>query len=173
MNAIEAIREILPDGWWICIKENQVQRYMHRDAPFYARARQWSNVKFVDDATASEDMIKKSRIVATITGTAGYEALLLGKSCVYFGDAWYEGLPNAYRFSSILDLEEISLQSADFQELGKAVEAKMAEAGDGLVYPRFSALLDKNVNWSDLMRTTAKSLVRISDAANTHSDRVV
>ena len=34
MNAIEAIRKILPAGWWICIKENPKQRYMYRDSPF-------------------------------------------------------------------------------------------------------------------------------------------
>ena len=50
MNAIEAIREILPAGWWICVKENPKQRYMYRDSPFYMRARQWPDVKFIDDS---------------------------------------------------------------------------------------------------------------------------
>lgn len=172
MNAIEAIREILPKGWWICIKENPKQRYMCRDLPFYERARQWSEVKFINDSAGSEELIKQARIIATITGMVGYEALLLGKPCVYFGEAWYEGLPNALRFSKTLDLEEISCRKVDAQELSKAVEVKMTEAADGVVYPRHRALLDGNMDWSDLMKTTAKSLVRISDAAHFTSDSV-
>ena len=122
-------------------------------------------MKFIEDSVQSEDLIRKSRIVATITGLVGYEALLLGKPCVYFGDAWYEGLPNAFRFDDTLDLAEISLQNGDIQELGKAVDAKMTRAADGVVFPMYKKLLDKDADWPNLMRMTAKSLVRISDAA--------
>lgn len=171
MNAIEAMREILPAGWWIYVKENPKQRYMFRDLPFYLRARQWPDVRFIDDSAQSEDMIKISRIVATVTGTVGYEALLLGKPCVYFGEAWYEGLPNAFRFNDKLNLVEISLFKGDIQELGKAVDAKMATAADGVVFPMSRALLAKDSDWPKMMRTTAKSLVRISDAAGSISDK--
>ena len=164
MNAIEAMRKILPVGWWICIKENPKQRYMYRDSPFYMRAKQWPDVKFIDDSEQSEDLIKKSSIVATITGFVGYEALLLGKPCVFFGNAWYEGLPNAFRFNDALDLEEISLHRGDLQELGLAVDAKIARAADGVVFPMYKKLLEKDADWAGLMRLTAKSLVRISDA---------
>ena len=166
LNAIEAMREILPAGWWICVKENPIQRYMYRDPAFYARVRQWPDVKFIDDSADSEVLIKQSRIVATITGTMGYEALLLGKPCVYFGDAWYEGLPNSYRFNAGLDLKEISNQRVDAQELSNSVEIKMAKAADGVVFPLYQGLLDNDADWSSLMRTTAQSLRRISDEAN-------
>ena len=129
------------------------------------RANQWPDVKFIDNSAQSEDLIKKSRIVATITGLVGYEALLLGKPCVFFGNAWYEGLPNAFRFNDALDLEEISFRKGDMRELGMAVDAKMARAADGVVFPMYKKLLDKDTDWTNLMRTTAKSLVRISDAA--------
>jgi len=165
VNAIEAIREILPDGWWICIKENPYQRYMYRDWPFYMRTRQWPDVKFIDDSANSQDLIKKSRIVASITGTVGYEALLMDKPCVHFGEAWYGGLPNAFRFKNTLDLEEISCLKGDAQELNEAMKAKMRLAGDGLVYPWAYGYYDQKVDWPELMRTTAKSLARISNSA--------
>lgn len=165
VNAIEALREILPAGWWICVKENPKQRFMYRDLPFYMRIKQWPEVKFIDDSAPSEDLIKKSRIVATISGMVGYEALLLGKSCVFFGDPWYEGLPNAFRFNDKLDLGEISLLKGDIKRLGIAVDSKMTIAADGVVFPRYKKLLHEDVNWSHLMRVTAKSLLRISDTA--------
>jgi len=166
INAIEAIRDILPSEWQIFIKENPKQRYMYRDMPFFARIRQLPDVKFIDDSFGSQELIRKSHIVATITGSVGYEALVLGKPCVFFGDAWFEGLPNAFRFSEKLNLDEISRQKTDAQELSKAVISMMSKAADGVVFPYYRGLLDKEVDWSSLMKITAKSLVKISNTAN-------
>ena len=126
-------------------------------------------MKFINESEDSDDLIKKSRIVATITGLVGYEALLLGKPCVYFRRAWYEGLPNAFRFNDTLDLEEISLHKGDIQEMGKALDAKMARAADAVVFPKYMKLMNKDANWPNLMRMIAKSLLRIGDAANSIS----
>lgn len=171
INAIEALRKILPNGWWICVKENPVQQHMYRDLPFFLRANQWPEVKFIDSSTKSEYLVKKSQVVATVTGTVGYESLLLGKPSIYFGDAWYGGLPNTYRFDFSLNLEEISCQKIDPNKLEKAINQKLVEAADGVIYPSFRKLLDPDVNWQSLMRTTAKSLTRISDATQYLSEK--
>ena len=170
MNAIEAMREILPGGWRILIKENPQQHYMYRSLAFYERVRQLPDVKIVDDSAKSDELIKQSRIVATISGTVGHEAIALGKPCVFFGNAFYEGLPNAFRFDEALDLEGISRQEGDAHKLNEAVKTMMTEAADGVIMPFFRGMLDKDVDWSSLMRTTAKSLVRISDAASSSTE---
>ena len=40
-------------------------------------------------------MLAKSDAVITISGTAGFEALIAGKPVIYFGDTWYFDAPGA------------------------------------------------------------------------------
>ena len=47
------------------------------------------------------ELIAKSRAVATITGTAGWEALQMGKPVICFGYAWYRSFPGVFRWDGL------------------------------------------------------------------------
>lgn len=162
LDAVAALHAILPSGWRILIKENPIQEHMFRDLPFYKRLADLNRVHFVGDDADSASLIARASIVATVTGTAGFEALLIGRPCLHFGDAWYQGFPGAFEYSATIDLEEVAKTTIDRASLDRAVNERVSAAADGLVYPRLSALFSEEINWPALLETTARSLARIS-----------
>lgn len=91
--AIERVLRIIPEDWFVYIKENPRQTYLWRDKYFYARLGSMKRVKCVEGSTNTYDLIKKSQFVAVISGTAGFEAISGGKPALVFGLAWYRSLP--------------------------------------------------------------------------------
>ena len=70
---------------------------MSRGPAFIKRLRAIPNVEIVDISCDSFQLIKQSKILATITGTAGWEAIRLGKPAIVFGNAWYGKMPGVFR----------------------------------------------------------------------------
>lgn len=164
LDALTALVELLPPGWLIRVKENPAQGYLGRDSSFFARIRLLPGVVFVADEASSADLIAGAQVVATVTGTAGFEALLQGKPCVYFGEAWYQGFPGAFAYQPALDLRHLAGVTVERAGLDAAVNARLSSAADGLVFPRYSALLPPPVDWAGWMQTTARSLAAVSRA---------
>jgi hypothetical protein len=53
----------------------------------------------------SGELAKSSMCVATITGTAGWEALLKGTPVCVFGYPWYVGCPEIFKFETLEGLK--------------------------------------------------------------------
>ncbi len=162
LDAIVDLHQALPPGWSIALKENPKQTWMHRGEAFDARLAELPRVRWVEDRMPSAGLIAQARVVATITGTAGYEALRAGKPCVYFGRPWYAGLPGAIRFEPGLDLEEISHRQVPRAALDEAVNLYLGGLADGLAHPRFAGHYEQTDQVGDLYREAARSLARIS-----------
>lgn len=105
--AIERLRRIIPDDWYIYVKENPLQTYEWRDKYFYERLELIKNLRFIDYKTSTYELIAKSMFVATITGTAGFEAVSGGKPALVFGLAWYRSLPGVCLYNSKVKLADI------------------------------------------------------------------
>jgi hypothetical protein len=78
----ETLSASLPDGWFIYIKEHPIQwlvrglsYFSYRFRGYYEVLARLKNVKLVPMKTNTYELIKYSQVVATITGTAGWEAL--------------------------------------------------------------------------------------------------
>ena len=110
--AIECLRALLPNEWWIVVKENPKQTAYARGALFFARLAKLSKVIYAGKTLDTFDLIKQSEFCATITGTTGFEALTFGKRALVFGQAWYQNLPGVIRYRDELTLDEI--MSVDF-----------------------------------------------------------
>lgn len=164
LDAVVALHDILPKGWSILLKENPIQTFQNRGQPFRERLKALPNVRFVRGGTPSEDLIARSRLVATITGTAGYEALLSGKPCIYFGEAWFAGLPGATPFSTELDLERLSALRISKLELDEAVDVMLGALADGLAHPRYACIHSKTHDVVTLYAEAARSMVAISES---------
>ncbi len=164
LDAVVALRELLPEGWTLILKENPKQTFAHRGQPFDMRLAGLDRVRWVDPAVASKDLIARARLVASITGTAGYEALLAGTPCIYFGEAWYAGLPGSFAFSAELDLLAASRCPVSLNELDAAVDALLGGLADGLAHPRFAGIHRENNDIPALYREAARSMASISAA---------
>lgn len=108
-----ALRSILPTNVDILVKEHPSQFFYAnkgsrgRSPLFYDLVKNIKGVRFVGTEGDSIDFIRKSVFVATITGSVGLEAALMGKKCLTFGQTWYEGCPNTINWKDGITYEDI------------------------------------------------------------------
>lgn len=158
--AIEDLCAIIPEGWRIYVKENPKQKYSMRGAEFFRRLERIQKAVYVDANFSTYRLLEASKLVATVTGTVGWEAITGGKNVVYFGNTWYEGLPGAYRFDENLDLEELAGSPVSHELLQERVQQMMMKMGTGVIYPGYEAMVS-NFSSEENVRTVCESLSRI------------
>lgn len=72
-----------------------------RDNSFYEAFKQYPNVVLIDPWEDSIKLIEKSQCVATLTGTAGQEAMLLRHPVFMSGDIVYRGAPGVMHLDEV------------------------------------------------------------------------
>jgi hypothetical protein len=104
-KAIYSLRGLIPENISLVVKEhpNQIQRFstytaVARDMSFYNSINNLPNTFFLYDTENNLKYMDNAILIATITGTVGFEAYCRNKKVLIFGNAWYEGLPNIYRY---------------------------------------------------------------------------
>lgn len=105
LNIIEQVSKSLPIGWKLYVKEHQAM-LGERSLGFYKKVKKFPNVKSVqfnyyDDP---KPWIENAKGVITITGTGAYEAAMLGKKAIIFGDVPFKLLEGVTRVSSFEEL---------------------------------------------------------------------
>ena len=151
--AVEMMARTLPEGWVLLVKEHPVQRLAKRDYGFYERLGRIGNVRLVSRSTGTFALMEQCRAVATITGTAGWEALFMGKPVLVFGNAFYRGAPGTV---SVDDPAELAVRlreiergtfptcaTADLERFVCAVERCTEEGIVDKVYLRDSDLSEQ------------------------------
>lgn len=109
-NQLLCIREIaqkLPNDYLLLVKENPAQTHYYRQKEFFEELSQLTNVILIKRHESSRDIIEKCAFVATLTGTAGWEALYRGKPVVYFGYPLYRFIHGAFAYKNDLDLKTV------------------------------------------------------------------
>lgn len=103
----ETLSASLPDGWYIYIKEHPVQwlvrglsYFSYRFRGYYEDLAKLKNIKLVPMKTDTYELMKYAQAVATITGTAGWEALVRKKPVLAFGYPWYQHCPGLFKINS-------------------------------------------------------------------------
>lgn len=117
--AIEKLRKILPKDWYIYVKENPKQTAYMRGIRFFERLSQIKNIRLLNKDINTYDIMQKCQFVATITGTAGWEAITGGKPALVFGLAWYRYMSGVSIFEDKINLEDIMNNKTDIDELKK------------------------------------------------------
>jgi hypothetical protein len=84
LAAIASLARDLPADHLLVVKETYEIRGRRPD-DFYDQIREFKNVVLLDMLELGLEVVKQSRAVATITGTAGMEAAVLGIPVVTFG----------------------------------------------------------------------------------------
>mgnify|MGYP006079376455 CR=1 FL=1 len=93
---ISILAKNMPANSKLYVKEHPVQEIHGRDLAFYNRLISLPNVKLIKLEINSNDLIDNCVAVATITGTAAWEALFKEKPVLLFGDIWFKYTPGVF-----------------------------------------------------------------------------
>jgi hypothetical protein len=107
LTLIEVLAKNIPLTHKLYVKEHPAMLGRRRNA-FYRALKEYPNVRLMPITQSSLDLIRHADLVAVITGTAGWEALLTGRSVITFGDC----------FHTVLDASE---KCSDFDLLGDQI----------------------------------------------------
>lgn len=108
LSIIEQVSKSLPIGWKLYVKEHQ-SMLGERSMKFYKEVKKIPNVRlvkfnFYDDP---KPWIEKAKGVITITGTGAYEAAMLGKKALVFGDVPFGLISSITKVSSFEELPKL------------------------------------------------------------------
>ena len=119
--AIRLLQSNLPKGCMIYVKEHPRQfdndapdlRKVHARVPeFYTQINKLLNVKLINIDFNSDQLINNAMIVATITGSTGWQALKKGKPIFIFGYPWYSSCFGTYVIRSSSDITNALVEIA-------------------------------------------------------------
>lgn len=127
LTIIEALSKSLPAGWYLYVKEHQAM-LGERGEEFYKKVKRIPNVKFVQYNYYKDPKpwIEKAEAVVSITGTAVYEAALLGIPGFLLGNTPFGIIKGITRVKNIEDFPELfrTLKKKDnIKELAAYIKA--------------------------------------------------
>ena len=104
-NQLEVIRSIaksIPVGYHLYVKEHPAQKWnAWRPISFYKEILKMPNVKIYHPSISNECMIKHCKLVVTITGTSGLEAVLSQKPAIILANTTYSQIPSVYYLKNL------------------------------------------------------------------------
>ncbi len=139
---IEHLAQRLPSGWRIYVKENPRQAGYARGPMFFHRLGRIEAVQYVPSNTNTHALSSKAKFVATVSGTAGWEAIRKGRPAVVFGNSWYKSLPGCFRWSDDLDLEQVAEATFSHSDVERAYGAVLAKCHDGVIEDIYINMVD-------------------------------
>jgi hypothetical protein len=107
----ELVRDLMPKDWRLLIKEHWSQTSVRmygdqgRFPGYYSELARLPNTDLIHPNVDSTSFVRSAQAVATITGTAGWEALTMGVPCLLFGKSWYRRCPGVEMIEKCADLE--------------------------------------------------------------------
>ena len=159
--AIEKLSNLLTDDYSIFVKENPKQGGQMRGPQFFRRLHRISKARWLPSYSNTHELIDKCQFVATVTGTAGWEAIQKGKNVLVFGRPWYRNLTGAIPFCDGLTLEEISNSPIDHAELENQMGYLMSRIHDGEISPLKRRHTSGGYNLEANAALVAKTLVQL------------
>lgn len=159
--ALEELSAAVSDGVQIYVKENPKQNCFMREDSFYERLRGMPNVKYVDVGVSSFELTRKCLCVATITGTVGWEALLLGRPVIHFGITWYSSMPGAFRWRGAETLKQALAFQSGRDCLKERFDALARKSYPGIVDLHYAVIVedyDRDRDAGQAVKSLAKVL---------------
>lgn len=119
---INLVSKSIPKGYKLYIKEHptyfkKIQKYDnvfdHRSYKYYKEISKLDNVRILDHKLKSRDLIQQSVAIVTATGTAGWEALFLGKPVITFGENLYSKIKGVHYVDGIDKFNQVISEIVD------------------------------------------------------------
>lgn len=146
ISALVAVLKSQGQAFTIYVKENPKQSFDQRQ---FLHLLQSDEVIMIDRTLPSNRLIEECDVVATITGTAGWEAVKSGKPALIFGTTWYESAPGVIVFDDLLTHKaEISKGPVDSALVNRWFSAHLSALHGGQFDPdqeSFAAFFDRSV----------------------------
>ena len=103
---IENIARNLPCDYKLYVKEHPYH-YSSRPFNFRQEIKKFPNVRLISPHANVVDIIKDCDLVFTITGTTGWEAIMLQKPIITFGDVYYNLFEEVVKLKNLRELSSI------------------------------------------------------------------
>ncbi len=101
---VQLIESLLPEGYFLYVKEHPKQEFAGRHYNYYKNLiENTTKVKLISKKTNSFDLIRNSKSVVTISGTAGWESLFRNKPVLLFGHNFYQYAPGVFNIKTTQD----------------------------------------------------------------------
>lgn len=110
VKLIENIAAALPPECYLYVKDHP-HELAYRNADDYLRLMNIPNVRLIRSSISGKLLIKNAIGVFSINGTAGFEALMLGKQVYNFGKSYYTYCDRVQHILNIRDLRQILYQN--------------------------------------------------------------
>jgi len=111
LELVKLIRDSLPIDRWLYVKEHPSMLPGIRPFRFYRELARLPRVRILPQFMDSYQIVPKAEAVLTITGTAGWEALMFNRPVVLFGHSFYEEFEEGVlRLDKREDLPQILLK---------------------------------------------------------------
>lgn len=131
--ALERLADFIPSDWRIYVKENPLQTYYMRESLFFRRLELIEKAQYVNHDVSTYDLMANAQFVATITGSAGWEAISGGKPVLVFGLAWYRKFPGVFEYQNHPSLDDILQCQIDIREVETAYNRLNSKAYPGIL----------------------------------------
>lgn len=106
INLIENLAKSLPANYMLYVKEHG-RNAGARPFGYHNQIKKLPNVRLLSPKLNPFNLIEKSSLIVTITGTIGFEALIRGKPVITFGDVYYNTDKNITKIKEIEKLPQI------------------------------------------------------------------
>lgn len=103
LRAIDLIRLNMPNDYYLIVKEHPSMKGL-RKSSYYKMLRKKAGVILVSPYANTKEIMKKAKIISTITGTIGLESFMMDKPALMFGPTFFSHLVK--RFDSYLNLKQ-------------------------------------------------------------------
>lgn len=115
INLLTQIAKSLPVHFKLYVKEHP-SMLEYRPTEYYRELKKIPNLKLLNPKEKSLELIANAKIITTIAGTAGFEAAMLEKPVITFGDIFYNNLSSVKRCGPIENLPDlVKSQLENFQ----------------------------------------------------------
>ena len=139
--AIETLIRILPDHIIIYVKENPKQTPFMRSKSWFQRLSINERITFISKEFSTMELIQKSTFVATITGTAGFEALIAQKPVLLFGQAWYKNIAGVTLYDGQITYDDIVKNTPTKKTTHAGIKDCIDTSYPGVVDPAYNVLV--------------------------------
>lgn len=159
---IDSWAKSLPADTLLYVKEHYVL-LGNRNLQFYKELKKYPNVVLIDPWESTKKLIENSVAVTTLTGSAGFEAMLLRKPVFLGGNSVYENAPGVIKVKDIYQnyLPNIETwKKPTKNEIIQYLCACIRSYDKGNVYAQFKyELIDENIEL--LCRSVYKQMKRL------------
>ena len=118
-NQLEIVRQIaksLPIGFKLYVKEHFSQELREwREISYYKEILEIPNVRLYHPISNTKELIKKSSLVISISGTSGLEAAFFQKPSIVMTNLGYTILPSVQKLDSIENLPDLIKNGLDMK----------------------------------------------------------